>query len=104
VVDVRTSLVILQQSVSLDGLIQIGSGTVRVRHPTKNRLDSVINLFWVGREIVWRWGQTPIRVQPDAELGVGVTELASRDRTITYGPLLRATRSVFSQYICPPSS
>src|SRR5215469_7461967 len=104
VVGLCTSLVILQQSASLDGLIEIGSGKVRARHPTKNRLDSVINLFLGGREIVWRWGQTPIRVQPDAEFGVGVTELVSRDRTITYGPLLRATRSVFSQLICPPFS
>ena len=62
--------------------------TISAHHPTKNRLDSVFDLLMGRCEVVWRRERTPIRVQPDAEFGIGATELLSRDRTIMHGPVM----------------
>ena len=73
-------------------------------HPTKNRLDSLINLLTGGREVVWRWGRKAIPVQLDEEFGIGATELVSWDWTIANGTIVRAARYVLSQRVRPPRS
>src|SRR5262245_35584152 len=43
-------------------------------HPTNNRLGVLGLLLAGGREVVRWWGRHTIRVQPDAEFGLGPTE------------------------------
>jgi len=73
-------------------------------HPTKNRLDALINLLTGGREVVRGWGGKAIPVQPDAEFGIGATERISLEWTIANGTIVRAARCVFDQRIRPPRS
>src|SRR5215469_8939210 len=73
-------------------------------HPTKNRLDSLINLLTGGREVVRGWGRKAIPVQLDEEFGIGATELVSWDWTIANGTIVRAARYVLSQRVRPPGS
>src|SRR5262249_58784448 len=74
------------------------------RHSAKNRLNGLINLVRGWREEARGWGCTPIPVQPDAQFGIGATELIRREWTIANGTIVRAARFVLSQRVRPPRS